>query len=238
MINALLLSPFFWIVLTLATFLLVVQLQSRIPIEIVRSFFNPLLISAILIIILLLVLDVPYEQYQSGGQYIGLFVTPATVALGIKLEKNFVYLKSYYPAILTGIIVGVLFHTLMVFGFALLFNWTPEMFATLYPKSITTAIAIGVAESTGGIVPLTVAIVVFTGVIGATIGDTILKAFKITDPVAQGIALGTSAHAVGTSKAIQMGEIQGSMAGLSIIVTGLAVVLLAPAVPFLVQFLM
>lgn len=238
MINALLLSPFFWIVVTLFTFLCVVYIQSHIPIEIIRSFFNPLLISAILIIILLLVLDIPYEQYQTGGQYIGLFVTPATVALGIKLEKNFVYLKSYYPAILTGIIVGAIFHTLMIFGFALLFNWTPEMFATLYPKSITTAIALGVSESMGGIVPLTVAIVVFTGVVGATIGDTVLKVFKITDPVAQGIALGTSAHAVGTSKAIQMGDIQGSMAGLSIIVTGLAVVLLAPVVPLLMQLLM
>ncbi len=100
----------------------------------------------------------------------------------------------------------------------------------MLPKSITTAIAVGVSESLGGVVSLTVAVVVFTGIVGAVIGPTILKLAKIDHPVAQGVAFGSSAHAMGTSKAIEIGEVQGAMSGLSIVITGVVVVILAPFV--------
>lgn len=116
----------------------------------------------------------------------------------------------------------------MIFGFGFLFKYDIQMVSTLFPKSITTAIAVGVSESLGGIVSLTVAVVVFTGIVGAVVAPTLFKVTGINDPVAQGVALGSSAHAMGTSKAIELGEVQGAMSGLSIVVTGIVVVILAP----------
>lgn len=236
--NVILDSQTLWIVLTLGIFVGIAALQSKIKHPTFRAFVNPLLLSIIVLIALLLVLNVPYETYQAGGQFVGIWVTPATVALAIKLEKNFEYFAKYYPAILSGIIGGVLVHTILVFIFAWIFDFDAQMVATLYPKSITTAIAVGVTESLGGIVSLTVALVVFTGVIGSVIGEQVLRAFKIDDPVAQGVALGMSAHAMGTSKAIQMGDVHGAMSGLSIIITGIVTVLLAPLVGPLLQTLL
>lgn len=230
MIDILFNSPTIWIVLTIGAYLAIAKIQGQVKSATIKPFINPLLLAIVVVIVILLIFNIPYETYNEGGQYVGLFVTPATVALAIKLEKNFSYLKAYYKAILTGIVTGVVVHTVMIVLFGFLFNFDMQMVATLYPKSITTAIAVGVSESLGGLVPLTVSIVVITGVVGNVFGETIFKLFKITNPVAQGIALGNSAHAMGTSKAIEMGEVQGAMSGLAIVVTGIVVVALAPFV--------
>lgn len=226
-------SPYLWVSLTVGFYLLAAKLQKKWPILI----FNPLLFSIVAIILLLSVTRIPYGIYQTGGQLIATFVTPATVALAIKLEKNFIYLKENYDAILTGIISGIILHTVMIFVFGFLFRFNKQMVSTLFPKSITTAIAVGVSESLGGIVSLTVAVVVFTGIVGAVIAPTLFKVAKIHDPVAQGVALGSSAHAMGTAKAIEIGDVQGAMSGLSIVVTGIVVVALAPFAQPLIQLL-
>ncbi len=231
MIDTLIDNPFLWLSLTIGIFLFATGLHNKWP----NPLFTPLLFTIFVIIVLLSIANIPYETYESGGKLIGIFVTPATVALAIKLEKNFAYLKKYYVAILTGIISGVVLHTAMIFGFGFLFNFDTQMVGTLFPKSITTAIAVGVSESLGGVISLTVAVVVFTGIVGAVIGPSILKMAKIDDPVAQGVAFGSSAHAMGTSKAIEIGEVQGAMSGLSIIVTGIVVVALAPFAEPLIQ---
>lgn len=231
MIDLLIESPFLWITLTVGLFLFAAGLHNKWPIPL----FNPLLFTIFSMILLLTMGQIPYETYQTGGKLIGIFVTPATVALAIKLEQNFVYFKQYYRAILTGIVSGVLLHTVMIFGFGFIFNFDSQMLGTLFPKSITTAIAVGVSESLGGVVSLTVAVVVFTGIVGAVIGPSILKMAKIDNPVAQGVAFGSSAHAMGTSKAIEIGEVQGAMSSLSIIITGIVVVLLAPLADVLIQ---
>ncbi|UUX33123.1 LrgB family protein [Fundicoccus culcitae] len=217
-------TPYFGIFMTFLFYLIGDKLYKRWPIPI----FNPLIFAIIAIIIVLLLGDIPYETFNKGGQHINLLITPATVALAIKLEKNFIYLKRYYKSILTGIVLGVLFHSVMVIGFALLFRFDGQLAATLFPKSITTAIAVGISESMGGIVSLTVATVVFTGILGALVAPSVFKWFKIDDPVAQGVALGASSHAMGTTKAIEMGEVQGAMSSLSIVVTGIVVVIAAP----------
>lgn len=231
MIDHLVDNPFLWITLTIGIFLFASKLHKKWPIPLL----NPLLFTIFTMIILLTTTNIPYESYQSGGKLIGIFVTPATVALAIKLEKNFIYLKKYYRAILIGIISGVILHTIMIFIFGFIFNYDTKMLGTLFPKSITTAIAVGVSESLGGVVSLTVAVVVFTGIVGAVIGPSILKFAKIDNPVAQGVAFGSSAHAMGTSKAIEIGEVQGAMASLSIVITGIVVVVLAPFVEPLIQ---
>ncbi len=138
---------------------------------------------------------------------------------------------------MSGIGIGVVFHTLLIVALSLIFQFNEELAATLFPKSVTTAIALGVSESLGGIASLTVAVVVFTGVLGAVVGPSIFKWLKITDPVAQGVAMGSGSHAMGTTKAIEMGEVQGAMSGLSIVLTGIAVVILAPFGLFLIQLL-
>lgn len=233
MIDQLIGHPFLWITLTLGFYLIGVRLQKKVQ----TPLLNPLLFSIIAIILVLLVFDLPYETYGTGGEIINLFVTPATVALAIKLEKNFIYLKKYYKAILTGIFSGVLFHTLMIFLFGWLYSYDTEMVATLFPKSITTAIAVGVSETMNGIVSLTVAVVIFTGIIGAVLAPYVFRLAKIDDPVAQGIATGSSAHAIGTTKAIEMGDVQGAMSGLAIVLTGIVIVLLAPLVEPIIQLL-
>lgn len=225
MLEIILNRPLLWVTLTIGLYLLAGRLKAKWP---NNPLFTPLVFAIIAVIILLLVTGIPLETYNAGGQFFSLFVTPATVALAIKLEKNFVYLKKYYSAILTGIASGVIFHTIMIYAFAFLFQFDRDMVATLIPKSITTAIAVGVSDSLGGIVSLTVAVVVFTGVIGAVVAQSVFKVFKIDDPVAQGVALGSSSHAMGTTKAIEMGEVQGAMSGMSIVVTGIVVVILAP----------
>lgn len=233
MFDQILTSPVTWITLTIGLYLIAGQLNKKWP----NPLFTPLAFSIVVIILILVITDIPLETYNIGGQFFNLFITPATVALAIKLHKNIDHLRKYYMAILTGIVTGVLFHTLLIFAFGLLFQFNEEMIATLIPKPITTAIAVGVSESLGGIISLTVGVVVFTGVIGAVIGPTIFKLFKIDDPVAQGIAMGSSSHAVGTTKAIELGEVQGAMSGLSIVLAGIVVVILAPLTVPIIQML-
>lgn len=224
-------NPYLWLSLSLGIYVFIdfVQRKTRF------SLLNPLLFTIIIIIALLLFLDIPYEVYQDSGRYLSFFITPTTVSLAILLEKNFEYLKENVKAILTGVFVGVLMHTAIVVFFSLIFSYDASLFGTLFPKSTTTAIAVGITESLGGIVPLTVALVVITGVMGFIIIEPLLRLFKITDPVAQGIAIGLATHGMGTAKAIHIGEVQGAMSGLAIVLTGILTVMIAPIVQ---QFLL
>lgn len=233
MITTLVSTPFFGFMISIGFYLLGSVLFKRYKFPL----FNPLVFAIICIIILLMITGVSYETYNKGGQYLSIWVTPTTVALAIKLEKNYKYLKENYSAILTGIVAGVAFHTVLIIGFSLLFKFDYPLAATFLPKPVTTAIAIGISGSVGGLVPLTVAVVVFTGVIGALIGPALFKATNITDPVAQGIAFGSSSHAMGTSKAIEVGEVQGAMSGLAIVLTGLVIVVVAPIGAQILQLL-
>ena len=233
MISTLVATPFFGFMDSIGFYLLGSILYKRIKFPL----FNPLVFAIICVIIMLLLTNVSYETYNEGGRYISIWITPATVALAIKLEKNFKYLKENYPAILTGIVSGVAFHTVLIILFSLLFRFDYPLAATFLPKPVTTAIAIGISESVGGLVPLTVAVVVFTGVVGALIGPTLFRVANITNPVAQGIAFGSSAHAMGTSKAIEVGEVQGAMSGLAIVVTGIVIVVFAPIGAQILQLL-
>ncbi|WP_423190241.1 LrgB family protein [Alkalibacterium sp. f15] len=233
MLETLSINPYFGIIVSFSFFLLGTVLHKRWPIPI----FTPLVFAIVGIILLLLIADIPYGSYNVGGRFINLWITPATVALAIKLEKNFGYLKKYYTAILSGIALGVVFHTIILIMVSLFFQFNPDMVATLFPKSVTTAIALGVSDSMGGIVSLTVAIVVFTGVLGTIVGPPVFALLKITDPVAQGVALGSSAHAMGTAKAIELGDVQAAMSGLSIILTGIIIVILAPFAIEVIQVL-
>lgn len=189
------------------------------------AIFNPLLISILFVIGILSIFEIRYETYEEGAKYLSYLLTPATVCLAIPLYEQMELLKQHKKAIFIGIISGVLTSLVSVLLLCALFQFTHEQYVTLLPKSITTAIGMGVSKELGGIVTITVAVIIITGVLGNMIAETVCKVFRITHPVAKGIAIGTSAHAVGTAKALEMGEIEGAMSSLSIAVSGLLTVI-------------
>ncbi|MGP1495115.1 MAG: LrgB family protein [Streptobacillus sp.] len=224
-------DPLFGMFLTLITFVLFKKLSDKVK----SSLLNPLVLSLIFIIVFLETFKIPYENYYNGAEIFNTMIIPATVALAIPLYKNFNLLKKYYKEILFSIGFSTLVLTsLLAISMALL-DVDKEILSSVLPKSVTTAIAVGVSEQIQGIQAITIIMVIICGNIGAVFGELIFDIFHIHHPIAQGISLGTTSHAVGTSKAIELGEIQGSMSGLAIIVTGLFTVGLAPIIYMIVS---
>ncbi len=216
-------SLFLGVVLTFAAYEIGLLIKKKFKLAIL----NPLLLAAIIIIGVLLLLDIEYETYSDGARYISYFLTPATVSLAIPLYRQLHLLKKYPAAIFGSVAAGVLAAMVSIFLMSLLFGLDHQQYATLLPKSITTAIGMGISEKLGGIVTLTVVAIIVTGITGNVMAETVLKWFRITNPVAKGLAIGTSAHALGTAKAMELGEIEGAMSSLSIVVAGILTVVTA-----------
>lgn len=216
-------SVFFGVFITLITYLFGAFLRKKFKL----ALLNPILISVAIIIVFLLAFKIDYEVYNGGAKYISYLLTPATVCLAIPLHEQFELLKMNKLAIVLGIFSGTVTSLLSVFLLALLFGMDNASYVTLLPKSITTAIGMGVSEELGGYVPLTVAVIIITGLLGNIFAETACKIFRITDPIAKGVAIGTSAHALGTSKAMEIGETEGAISSLSIVVAGLMTVILS-----------
>ena len=190
------------------------------------SFMNPLLISILLVIVFLLVFRVSYADYQASARYLSWFLTPATVSLAIPLYLQLERLKKNIKAILVSIFAGSLASMVSVLALSVLFGFTHSQYVTFLPKSITTAIGMGVSEELGGFPAITAVVIVVTGIFGNIIGEAVCKALNVTDPVAVGLAFGTSAHAIGTAKAMELGETEGAMSSLAIVTAGIITVLL------------
>ena len=216
-------SVFFGVFISIVTYEIGALIKRKWNVAI----FNPLLISIALIIIFLILFDVDYDTYEFGAKYLSYFLTPATVALAVPLYEQIEPLKHNWKAIIAGILSGALTSALCVLILSIVMGLDHKQYVTLLPKSITTAIGMGLSEELGGIVTITVAVIVVTGVIGNMFAEQICKLFHITDPVAKGIAIGSSAHAMGTAKAMEMGEIEGAMSSLSIAVSGLLTVVVS-----------
>ena len=188
------------------------------------ALFNPLLLSVAATIVLLVLFRIDYDTYYEGAKYLSYLLTPATVCLAIPMYEQLELLKKNLKAVMVGIISGVLMSLGCILVMAIVFGLNHETYVTLLPKSITTAIGMGVSEELGGYVTITVATIVITGVLGNIIGEGLCKLFHIEEPIAKGVALGTASHAIGTARAMEMGEIDGAMASLSIAVAGLLTV--------------
>lgn len=216
-------SVFFGAFLSISAYILgdVLKRKFKSPI------FNPLLISSAVTIAVLALLNMNYEDYSASGKYLSFFLTPATVCLAIPLYEQFELLKKNAAAIIIGITSGVLTSCLSVLAMALIMKFSHDEYATFLPKSVTTPIGIGISEQIGGYVGVTAAIIVITGILGNLIADGIFKLFRIKEPVAQGIALGSSAHILGTAKAFELGEIQGAISSLSVVTAGILTVFAA-----------
>lgn len=216
-------SMFFGVMISLLTYQLGLYLKRRFQ----WAILNPLLVSVTAVILVLLVLKIDYEDYNNGAKYLSYLLTPATVCLAIPLYQQLELLKRNWKAIFAGIISGVISSLGCVLLLAVLFGFTHEQYVTLLPKSITTAIGMGVSEELGGIVNITVAVIIITGILGNIMAEFVYKVFRIKEPIAKGIGLGSSAHAIGTAKALELGEIEGAMSSLSIAVSGLITVIVA-----------
>lgn len=213
-------AVFLGVFITLGAYFLGIYIKQKWKLAI----FNPLLLAIIFTMIFLLVSRMPYDIYYEGAKYISYLLTPATVSLAIPLYEQFEPLKKNVRAILVGIVTGVLSSMLSVLLLAVIFHFDHQEYVTFLPKSITTAIGMGVSEELGGYVAITVAVIIVTGIIGNMIAESVCRVFHITEPVAKGIAIGSASHAVGTTKAMEMGEVEGAMSSLSIVLSGLLTV--------------
>lgn len=217
-------NMFFGIFISLVAFEigLLIYRKTKFPL------FNPLLIAAILIIAFLKIFNIDYDTYNKGGQFINIFLGPATIVLAVPLYKQFNLLKENFVPIISGILIGSLISILSVISISLFLGLDNNLMISLLSKSVTTPIGIEITNSLGGVSSITVLAIVLSGIIGAVVGPTVFKVLRINNPIAKGISLGTASHAVGTSKALEIGETEGAMSSLSIGVAGIITVFLAP----------
>lgn len=230
--------PFFGIFLVGVVYVLALKLHSKTKL----ALLNPLLVSCAVIIILLAVTGIDYEAFAhgtllengrrdgTGASFYQVMLTPTTICLAIPLYEKLMYLKKYPAAIITGILSGAVTSVGTVLAVSLMFGLTEEQYVTLLPKSITTAIGMSLSEELGGIVSVTAAVIILTGVAGNVLAAPVIKLFRIKHPVSVGLACGTAAHAIGTSRAREFGEVEEAMSGLSIAVCGIITVVIAPII--------
>jgi predicted murein hydrolase (TIGR00659 family) len=217
-------TPLFGILLSLAAFQIGILLYKKTR----SSIFNPLLVGFILVILFLLYFGIDFETYNVGGDYISFFLGPATVVLAVPLYQKIQLLKRDAFPIIAGISAGCIAGISSILIFSGFFGLDETITNSLVPKSVTTPIGIEISKQIGGLPAITVAAIIVTGIIGAVFGPSICRCFRIKDSVAVGIAIGTAAHALGTTRAIELGETEGAMSGLAIGIAGLITVFLAP----------
>ena len=214
-------SPFFGVALSVAAFWIGVKLQKKTGLVLC----NPLLVAVTLVVGVLLVLGIPYEHYNQGGSLINLFLAPATACLAVAIYSKVRLLKENWLPILVGCAVGSAVSMGSVLGLCRLFRLDEVMAASLLPKSVTTPIAVSVSQAHGGIPSITVVAVLLTGIMGSILAPLLIRLFRVKDPVVAGLSIGACSHAIGTSKALELGETEGAMSGLAIGVCGLVTVI-------------
>lgn len=216
-------NPMFPIALSLCVYegFRILQKKSKI------AALNPLLLSIAFIILFLNIFSIPLEDYNNGGAIISMFLAPATASLALSIYREFDLLKKHWFPILISCFVGAATSIASVYVLCRLFGFDEHLTVSLLPKSVTTPIAMEVSSQLSGIPSITVAAVVITGILGAVISPALIKIFKVTDPAAAGVSIGACSHAVGTSKAVELGEIEGAMSGISIGISGIITVILA-----------
>lgn len=218
--NILIDSVFFGAIISLAAYEGGLLIKKKFKLAVL----NPLLIGTVCVMAVLSLLKIEYKHYNESAKYISYLLTPATVCLAVPLYRQINLLKNNIKAVAGGITAGVLTSLLSVLLLAKLFGLSHEQYITLLPKSITTAIGLGISEELGGITTITVAVIIITGILGNVIAESVCKIFRIEEPVARGLAIGTASHAIGTAKAMEIGEIEGAMSSLAIAVAGIVTV--------------
>lgn len=219
-------SPVFGVLISLIAY----EIGNFIKQKLKLSIFNPLLIAIIILLIFLSKFNIKYEDYNNGGQVISFFLAPATVALALPLYKKFSLFKKNAVPILVGILCGVVSGIICVIGISKIFGLSSELTKSLIPKSITTPIGMALSNQLGGLPAITVVAIIITGIFGSIIGPFLNKILKVNDSVAMGIAMGNASHAVGTAKAMEIGETEGAMSSLTIAISGIITVIVGPII--------
>lgn len=214
-------SPLFGIAVTVFFYGVGVWLNKKAKTPLVNS----MMIGFLMIIAFLLIFDIPYENYKIGGDMINIFLAPATALIAVKIYQQFDRLKENWLPVLLGTAVGSAVSVICVILLCRVFLLDQELLASLLPKSVTTAIAVALSEQGGGLIPVTVAAVVITGVFGAAFAPLMIKVFGVKDPVEAGLAIGTCSHALGTTKAVELGDVEGAMSGVALGVAGLITII-------------
>lgn len=223
-------TEIFGLILTILFYNIGIYIQKKTK----KPIFNPLLIAILCIILFLSITKIPYESYKLGADRINFFLGPVTIVLAVPLYKQFDLFKKYLLEILIGISCGVVASFISVKLIGYFTNANLDIINSLIPKSITTPMGISLTKTLNGVEAITVVSIILTGILGAIMSPVVFKIGKINHPVAKGIALGTSAHALGTTKALEMGEVEGAMSGLSIGISGIITVIL---IPIIIKFL-
>ncbi len=224
MIDFLETSSAWGVMVTLAAFALGTLLHRKTK----AAWCNPLLLGSIFVVVLLSILKIPYPDYKQSASPITWLLFPATVSLAVPLYEQWELLKKNVLAIAAGIGAGVITSLVSILLIAWVFRLDSAGAVSLLPKSVTTAIGVDVASELGGIPALTTAVIVLTGIMGNLMAVSLCRLLRITNPIAKGIAIGTSSHAIGTTKALEMGPIEGAMSSLSIAVAGVLTAILCP----------
>lgn len=217
-------SPLFAFGLTLSTYSIGLLLRKKFN----HALVNPLLISIVLTMIFLATFNIEYEVYEENADYISFLLTPATLCLAVPLYEQFSLLKRNWKAILLGIFSGALCSLVSVFLFSLLFDFSHETYVAILPKSVTAAIGVPLARQFDGFESITVAAIAVSGILGNIFAEPFCRICKITVPAARGVAIGTCSHAIGTTKALELGDVEGAMSSLSLVVAGLITVCIFP----------
>lgn len=220
------LSFIFTVMLGTAACLVAFKLSLMIYSKIKSPLLNPLVVTSLFFIIVLSVFNIPLNSFEQSTQVISFLLGPATVALGYSVYRQRQILKDHFIPIVAGCLVGSLVSMASAFALCTLFGLNEALTLSFVPKSVTTPIALAVSQQLGGIPAITVAAVIFTGIFGAVFGPLMIKIFRVRDRIARGVALGASSHAIGTTKALEMGDLEGAMSGVSLAVSGLITTLL------------
>lgn len=211
-------NVYFGVILSIGVYLLGCAINKKV------KQINAFLFSIVAIIAVLCVFRIDYDVYNDGAKYISYFLTPATVCLAIPLYRRIYVLKTHLKEILIGIFAGVIASMGSIFVMAYMFSLSHSEYVSLLPKSITMAIGLGLCNEYGGVETITIVAITITGILGNLAAEGVLKLFRITNPVARGLAIGTASHAIGTTKAMELGETEGAMSSLAIAVAGLMTV--------------
>ena len=229
MMRALLETPYFGIALTVVGYWIGTKIQKKTGLVLCNS----MLITAALIIAVLKVFGISYDSYYVGGSIINMFLGPATPCMAVSIYAKKDLLKKYWLPVIVGCLVGTVTSIACVLVMCKLFGLDHAMTMSLLPKSVTTPIASAISESHGGIVSITVAAVIVTGILGNLIAPLLIKVFRIKNPMAAGLGVGAASHAMGTAKAVEIGETEGAMSGLAIGICGIITAILALFFDFL-----
>lgn len=213
-------SPFFGISLSILAYAIGVWVNRKTG----KAICNPLLISYLIIIPVLLLFNIPLEWYNEGGDIINMFLSPATAVLAISVYRQRGLVKKHLLTIMMSTLAGSVSSIVTVLLLSRLFSLDDALTSSLMPKSITTPMAIAVSSSLGGIESITVLAVIVTGILGSIISPLLIRLFRIRSEVVQGLAIGASSHAVGTSKAVELGQVQGALSSLALVMSGVLTV--------------